>query len=529
MNSIWNNNLLAFKNRFPQLAEIYSDTITALGKALDLGDVPPFWQIKPSKTGDVTATENGLTLHSSYNPVREAATAISQKEIENKSTTVFFGFGLGYHLIEWAKKYKDSDKKLVIIEPDVAHFFAALSILDWSEVFKIEKLIMAVACPSESILGLIEDQSKINLGNTGVSDSFFFNTPAFTAHSQQYFDTIKTIIDRNIQKNKINEATLKKFGKLWCRNSIKNAEQLGKCSFIDGFKNRINLPFLVIGAGPSLQDVIPYMAELKKRMVIVCVETALHTLLENNIEPDFILLLDPQYWAFKHIAGLKSPSSILITEVSVYPSVFRFECRQIMLCGSQFPVGQYFEKKLGIAPGNLGTGGSVASSAWNFAKFCGASEIYFAGLDLSFPGKQTHIKGSSAEQTFHKLSNKLKTAEKFGIGALFSANAQTGVNYLNQPVLTDSRMKMFAWWFESRIAACPETKTNTLCPQSLKIPGVTIAELDEVLKKESVNKNEILSYIKKNSVNKTELCNLISNFPDEEFINETPFLVPYLK
>ena len=103
MNSTWNNNLAAFKSRFPQLAEIYKDSIVSLGKALETGDIPPFWQVKPSKTGDITATENGLVLHSSYNPVREAAGAVAQAEVEAKGTTVFFGFGLGYHIIEWAK------------------------------------------------------------------------------------------------------------------------------------------------------------------------------------------------------------------------------------------------------------------------------------------------------------------------------------------------------------------------------------------------------------------------------------------
>ena len=528
MNSTWNNNLAAFKSRFPQLAEIYKDSIVSLGKALETGDIPPFWQVKPSKAGDITATENGLVLHSTYNPVREAAGAVAQAEVEAKGTTVFFGFGLGYHIIEWAKKYGTSDKKLVVIEPDAAHFFASLSLLDWSQVFKVEQLIIALACPAENILGLIEDQSKVNIGNTGVSDAFFFKIPAFTAHAQNYFDTINTIIERNIQKNKINEATLKKFGKLWCRNSVNNIKQLANCSFIFSLKNKTEFPFLIIGAGPSLQKIIPVLNELKKRMIVVCVETALHTLLENHIEPDFIILLDPQYWAYKHISGLSSPSSVLITEVSAYPSVFRFNCQQILLCGSQFPIGQYFEKKLNIQPGDLGTGGSVASSAWNFAKYCGAKEIYVAGLDLSFPGKQTHIKGSSAEQTFHKLSYKIKTAEKYGISSLFSANAQPGVNYLNQPVLTDSRMKMFAWWFESRIAACPEVKTYTLCPESLKIPGIEIAAINDILNKPEITKADFFANIKQSTVNKTILAALQKNFPTEEFLNESPFLKPYL-
>ena len=160
--------------------------------------------------------------------------------------------------------------------------------------------------------------------------------------------------------------------------------------------------------------------------------------------------------------------------------------------------------------------------------FCSKVSLVIIGLDLSFPGKQTHIKGSSAEQTFHKLSYKIKTAEKYGISSLFSANAQPGVNYLNQPVLTDSRMKMFAWWFESRIAACPEVKTYTLCPESLKIPGIEIAAINDILNKPEITKADFFVNIKQSTVDKTILAALQKNFPTEEFLNESPFLKPYL-
>nr|MCR5188798.1 hypothetical protein [Treponema sp.] len=50
------------------------------------------------------------------------------------------------------------------------------------------------------------------------------------------------------------------------------------------------------------------------------------------------------------------------------------------------------------------------------------------------------------------------------------------------PVLTDSRMKMFAWWFESRLANCPDVETFTLGPQGLNTPGIKIASIEELLK-----------------------------------------------
>lgn len=504
-----------------------------------LGNNPPeperFWEILQAKNGQITANEMTLHLHSSYNPEREAQGAVGAAEIWEKSATVFYGFGLGYHVLEWVKKA--STQKLILIEPDIKHFYAALTLLDWTTVFAYENLIIAVGCPVDSVLPLIEAGDKVNIGNTGVSDAFYFDIPAFQVHCKEYFDAVKTIIKRNQRKNEINAATLKKFGKLWCRNSVKNILQLENCGAISSIKNMADekMPFLILGAGPSLEKVLPYMKEIKKRTVIVCVETALWALLRIGVQPDFLILTDPQYWAYKHIAGLSAQQSILISEISTYPAVFRFDCKKNLLCASQFPVGQWIENELKLDLGDLGTGGSVASSAWNFAYYCGAKKIYVAGLDFSFPGKQTHIKGSSAEQTYHTVSNRFATPDKFTSGAMFSANAVSGKDYEGNDVITDSRMKMFAWWFEARLAACTDVKTFTLSPEGLCTPGMFPVEITQILNEKELGEQKDsfinLAQNSKSALNKDgkkQLEKIRENFPSAEFLSQYPFLKEYL-
>ena len=449
----------------------------------------------PAKNGSLTAQIDNMLLHSSYNPEREANTAAQELTAKNKETVIFMGAGLGWQICELAKMMVKSVapcpvKKLVLIEPDPVHFFGALYYLDWSSVFAVENLVLAVGCPTDSVIPLIEGNS-INTGNAGVSAAYVYAIPSFILHARPYFDSVITLIERNRTKNDINAATYKKFEKLWIRNSLKNIVHLPQCKTVaqvaEKVASGVNVDpgtpapenFIVVAAGPSLESLLPQMPLLKKNAVIVCVETALHALLRAGVEPDFIVITDPQYYAYKHIAGLASPSSTLVCPLSVYPAVFRFKCRQILLCSEMFPVSGYFETALGNF-GDLGAGGSVASSAWNLCRILGAKNIYFAGLDLAYTSKQTHIKGSSAEQSFHTRADRMGTLEKQSVGAMFNANPQYSVSYDGSKVLTDDRMKMFAWWFESTIAANPGVKTWTLCPQSMKIPGVEVAEVAKI-------------------------------------------------
>ena len=538
MNSIWNKNFLLFSNRFPQFAEILQNDFPDLIKKYCVSDFTiPFWQINQAKNGQLSAFENGVRLHSSYNPQKEAFNAVNTAEVAQKGTTVFYGFGLGYHLVEWSKIYKD--KKLIVVEPEIEHFLAALALIDFTEVFSVENLIFAVNCQCDQVILLLENGQKINIGNSGILDCFFFDIPVFSNHAKEYFEQLKTLVKRNVQKNKINTATLQKFGKRWCKNSLKNIFQYAKCKGIGIFRDKApdNLPFLIVGAGPSVKEILPYLTEIKKKCIIVCVETVLWAFVKANVEPDFVILTDPQFWAYKHIANLQTKESFLITDISVYPHVFDFDCKGVFLCNSQFPIGNYFERKLDIVDelGDLGTGGSVASSAWNFAKFCGAKEIFTAGLDFSYPEKQTHVKGSSAEQSFHVVSDRIKSAEYQTGKILFSADTFYENSFDGKEVLTDSRMKMFAWWFESRIANSPEIKNFSLCKKSLKIPGFRYFMLQDFLSKKNLEdkRNEFLSNAGKNLNTKSSaeikkrikiIEEISKTFPNQEFLKEFSFL-----
>ncbi len=484
MNSIWNKNIHAFKYRFPALADFYHSIIEDITEHGDEKNIFSFWNVMPAKNGSLTAQINNMLLHSSYNPEREAMSTASQLAAKNKECIIFMGAGLGWQICAMAKLIKSAAnsqdcpvKKIILIEPDPIHFFGALFYIDWSDLFDVEELVIALGCPIDSLMGLLEG-NKINIGNSGLNAAYVYAIPAFIMHARPYFDSAIALIERNRNKNDINTATYKKFEKLWIRNSMKNIVQLEKLTTIkeyaQSYKDKTG-NFIVAAAGPSLEGLLEKIKAYKDKAVIVCVETALHALLKEGIEPDFIVITDPQYYAYKHIAGLESPDSILVCPLSVYPSVFRFKCRQIVLCSEMFPVSSYFESKLGDF-GNLGAGGSVASSAWNLCRLLGAKNIYFAGLDLSYPKSQTHIKGSSAEEKVHSCANRLATAQLQNSSSRFSANPEYAFDYNGKEVLTDARMKMFAWWFESNIAANPGVKTYSLSPCSMKIQGVEVAD-----------------------------------------------------
>lgn len=466
MNSFWNKNLTLFEQRFPALVQ-------QLGLSSHSECDFDFWELLPSKSLELTAKENGTFLHSSYAPKREAETLVKQSRTSETYGAVFFSMGLGYAPLKWAELYpKDT---IIIVEPDPDYFIAALKYNDFTALFKQKSLIIALQAPSQSVIQLIES-------TTGFNHAAFIQNAAQTSHNKNYFESIHALIERNKQKVKINNSTLEKFSSLWLNNSCRNLKYFAELDGVNIFKDRApkDMPAVLISAGPSLHEILPHLKKIKERAVIIAVDTALRALLKAGVEPDFIILVDPQYYAYRHIAGLKSPSSILITESAAYPAVYRFECKKIVLTSSLFPLGQYFEKRLGTK-GQLGAGGSVSTTAWDFARFAGFTDIYCTGLDLGYPLLQSHIKGSTFEEKTHASSQKLHPAETALSTSLFQAGKKLDRDYEGKTLFTDDKMKMFAWWFESRTQQFKEVHSYSLSKSSLYIPGFSYKSVQSLL------------------------------------------------
>lgn len=481
MNSILNKNLELFRQRFPQLFSFVPNDLQENEKLQN--EICSSVTIKQSRTGLPTALFGDLALHSSYDPQKEANRLVLSDDVKNKEACVFMGAGLGYGAIEFTKEHPN--KTLIIIESDFTRFLVAICTVDWQNIFNHNSCVLLLAAPQQSVIAILE---KI-----GISNCAFLCTKSQIAHNESYFSSLNTLIERNKQKKEINDRTLKRFSLLWLKNMCQNAKKAATLGGVINYKNSFgNLPAFVIAAGPSLDTILPFLKEIHKRTITICVDTALKACLNVGVQPDFIISVDPQYWNIRHLDGLKSPNSVLITELASYPPTFRFECKEVILCSSLYPLGKFIENQIGTK-GELCAGGSVATTAWEFARFCGAKNIYIAGLDLAFPENKTHFKGSTFEERAHRISNRLNTAETSGFNALYGAYPYKVCDYNNNEVLTDKRMSLYAWWFESKCAEYSEIKTQTVTPKGMKIPGIGVCPIQKLLELDTIEfqKNEI--------------------------------------
>ena len=448
-------------------------------------------EVLESKANVLTAKENGKFWHSVYSPQREATSLVTNSECKEKSTIVFCSFGLGYGVLEACKNF--TDKTIILIEPDVNYALFSFFFTDFSTLFSHEKLITLFGAETQQVIQILEQE--------GFENCHFIKNQNQIEHAKNYFDAIETLIKRNKQKQQINENTYKRFGQLWIKNTSKNFLQARENSGINFLKNSAKgKSACVIAAGPTLSTILPYLQEIQKRCILICVDTALKSVLNYGITPEFTIMVDPQYWNARHLDFLDTSKTTLITESAVYPSVFSYKWKDIYFTSSIYPLGKILEKN--IFRQSLGAGGSVATTAWDFARFLGCNKVFMAGLDLGYPKNETHIKGSTFEHWAAIKSNYIDNAETKSVTSLFSANPIYKTDYEGNKLQTDSRMNLYAWWFESKCAEFTETKTFSLSKKSLAIPGINYFSVEELINFPEQEKFDIEKI--KNSVCKIE-------------------------
>jgi hypothetical protein len=466
---VYAKNIAVLRARFPALAEAAENW--------NMDGVAVF----QAANGTFSARVNGRHIHSPRDPGREAGRLAEAslgkaggdaEMMFRKGAVVLFGFGLGWTAEAVARlEGQSSAVPLVIVEKRKELFRAALETRDLTGLFCRDNLVFVISGDSRAVLAGLEAVKK-----TGV----IIKNRALCELDADFYDEVGRLTETWASKNRINRATREKFGKLWERNNKRNLVYLRDLPGIRYFAGKLPFPVLLVAAGPSLDELRPCIKALSERMLVVACDTALRFLAQNGVAPHFAVSTDAQFWNYLHIAGLPSAflqNIILVAESAVCPLALNAPFKSRFLFASLYPAAQAVEARVD-PKGALGSGGSVATSAWDFARVAGASGIWAAGLDLAFPGYRTHYKGSVFEERTCAVSTRFKPAETFSADALRGGGLFRAVSAGGGKTLTDKRLSLYAAWFENAVQNAPRLPVFRFAGQGLSLKGVSLCPPD---------------------------------------------------
>ena len=277
---------------------------------------------------------------------------------------------------------------LVIIEPDYSIFRSVICDIDISDILMDERvcLLFYENNRRETVQKISSYISWTNI-----------NTMIRTIHPgyERVYDEITKDYQKEMQKIcenvEVHVNTMAEFSESAVYNVVQNLQYIKESNYINEFIGAFpeGYPAVVVSAGPSLQNNMNYLHELKDKAFVLVVDTAVKVMEENNIPYDAIVLIDPEKpseFITKYPSCKDKP---LFCPTVSQAEILKFHTgRKIWLPNSIWVEREY--QKLGIEMASCSVGGSVATTATEIARIIGFKTIILVGQDLAYLGEQTH-------------------------------------------------------------------------------------------------------------------------------------------
>lgn len=460
-------NMAALERRFPGFEKQMRE---AAGERKS-GSSADVLFIETSRSGAATALVEGRYIHSRFDPVKEAARLVEKEIPERTGLVLFEGFGMGYHVEAFLKR--PGPAAALVFEPSAARFLNALSARPMEELLSSERLNLVVGARPEAIGPVLATLAADKPLTMRLRPLYEADPEGFLP----YDEAIRHFYSRK----EVNNATLDRFAETWNRNLIRNMEAMAGAGDVAMLKDRFRgMPALILAAGPTLDPLLDHFDEIRNKAVVIAVDTACRALTLRGVKPDILAVVDPQYWNTRHLDNADLSDTVLVSESSTHPVIFRRDVKRLLFCGSVFPLGIILESAV-VRNAKLTAGGSVSTTAFSLAAYTGAGTIFTAGLDLGYPGGMTHFRGSFFEQRGHSMSGRFAPFEHFTHRILHEAGQCMIPSVGGEPVPSDTRLAVYRSWFAEQISRPGIPPVFALDPRSAAIEGVAEGSLRMLL------------------------------------------------
>jgi hypothetical protein len=405
-----------------------------------------------SKSGKTSCSLNGVLLHSTYDPEREADRFI-------EASLGSSGF---------------MPRMIVITEPALS--YAAMSIS--------KRLPSCAACAIRYADDFRAEDSKWNhvlyaknfddigeelysrFGEETLCASLFLSWQASERAFPQETKRVWQGIKNAVSKSRDVLATREYFAARWLKNSLRFCLSLKKTArVISGSQSA-----LIAASGASLEACIPFIQERRDDFFLITVSSAHKTLAFHGIQCDARITTDGGFWA-KELLGVKDCPTACAPESSLAAHCFSEETI-IPLTYADESIESKLLALLKITALCVKRNGTVAGTALSFAQALTSGPVLFCGLELTQGAGYQHARPHAREERCSSFDSR--------ICPLSFRQAETGIN-------AKGVLAVYKNWFLSRKDNAH--RVYRIAPNNAAPLGLIDIGIEEKQKLQSVFKN----------------------------------------
>jgi len=433
----WKINQKVLKRRFPELCD----------KILDCRDkIPDEYMVSLAGNGDIllsiTTEDNRIVrMNSACDPVQEAM--IFAENYKDAEECLVIGWGVGQHV--WALLENPSCKKVIVLENDIYPLAITFMYDNWTWALEDERLSIVYCSDNKEYFRYWNqalDKLKICI----------------------WYPSVKAMKDKfaqqKLEEAKITLSSMENMEEELNHNFERNIEEEDEeaSSLQERFAEKT---VLFIAAGPSLnRDIEKIKQSNLSKYILVCVGKIAAKLIEAGIMPDYIIMIDAQKYTKWQIRDIEECGVPLIYISTVASSVVKdYKGKRYIAFQEGFERSEKYAKEHGYPL--YQTGGSVATFALDLLIQFGCDRIICIGLDMGYPGEETHAAGVGDTLVDKKSLYKVEGIE-------------------SRYIYTSRPLDMYRQWIEKRISTVRDIELIN-ASRGARIHGMKEVKLEDIL------------------------------------------------
>ena len=411
----------------------------------------------------IDADGKEIKLHSSYDPIKEAERNISSFDKGRSSIIIVSGIALGYHIQSLEEKYPGI--KIIAVEKEKE------VLLKCNEYYPETLSRISVINSLYDIEPIFSNMDITNF--KGIAH--YIHKPSYQLN-KEFYDEIANNIKLFISSVITDLLTRFEFEEKWIENIFKNLKHIEHSANVSELFGKFrDMPGIIVSAGPSLKNNIEELKKIKERAVIVAVDTSLKILCNHDIEPHFVLTLDAQKHSVKHFSGISPESAVLIADIVSSPSILNsYNGKKIISTTSKYfqdaggntirettPMISWIEKRCSTL-GDIQSGGSVSTSAFDLLLNMGCNPIILAGQDLAYTGREYHCRGTYHNDDWLPGINRFHNLDTINQNIIRKRNFKYVKKYGGkESVISDYIFDLYKSWLEDSAKKVSVTVVNS--------------------------------------------------------------------
>lgn len=379
--NVYEDNIKFLNKNYPDLLTVIHDNRNA--------NVLEYCEARSGEPNVVVPGEEVTNyLHSRYNPLEEAKKWVnSLGEQIHSEHVLIIGCGLGYYLEQLVNQ--STAAFIYVYEPDPRIFKAWMKTRDARIVLANHRIRVFAMGENE----LLQTRLAMRISECAKNKLTIVYPPIYSRLFPSLVGGMHRSIKEMLYAQAINQITLSAFQEEWITNILYNLPYV----VINTSASRIKemdkgMTAIVVGSGPSLEQDIHYLRQLKDTCFIIAAGSSIQALQHAGISPHLVVSIDggiPNFRVFQKVNTEQYP--LLFCPLINFNIIDNYKGQMLVANLSNDSITSNLCKKWDLPV--FRSSSSVTGTALQIAAYMGASEIILMGQDLSYPNKQFYSPG----------------------------------------------------------------------------------------------------------------------------------------